>query len=318
MNLKKVTLLGGGVLGSQIAFISAYWGYDVTFYMREEGSITRTKPKVEHLHEVFRAELENARKDCGNADANVAAALIPDIANTTSEMIDTYLDNVEKAYANLKYELNLETAVKDADLIIEAMAENPEQKIDIYTRMAPFMKDETILVTNSSTLLPSSFAKYTKNPSNYLALHFANSIWRNNTAEIMGHDGTDQAAYDEVVKFAESIHMIPLQLHKEQPGYILNSMLVPFLNAAEQLWAKDVADPATIDLTWKCATGAPRGPFEIMDVVGLATLYNIGSMHPGADDPTTVQGQIMLKLKEKIDKGETGMAAGKGFYTYNK
>jgi len=316
MDIKKVTLLGGGVLGSQIAFISAYWGYDVTFYMRSEGSITRTKPKVDHLKEVFTAELESARSACGNASARVAAALIPDIANTTPEQIDQYLKNVETAYQNLKYETDLEKSVADADLIIEAMAENPQQKIEMYTKMKPFMRDETILVTNSSTLLPSSFAEYTKNPANYLALHFANSIWRNNTAEIMGHAGTDQAAYDAVVAFAESIHMIPLQLHKEQPGYILNSMLVPFLNAAEQLWAKDVADPATIDLTWKCATGAPRGPFEIMDVVGLATLYNIGSMHPGADDPSTVQGQIMLRLKEKIDKGETGMSAGKGFYTY--
>jgi 3-hydroxybutyryl-CoA dehydrogenase len=86
-------------------------------------------------------------------------------------------------------------------------------------------------------MLPSTFAPYTNRADKYLALHFANEIWRNNTAEVMGHEGTDQKAYDQVVEFAKSIHMVPLCLKKEQPGYILNSMLVPFLSAAEMLLA---------------------------------------------------------------------------------
>jgi len=134
----------------------------------------------------------------------------------------------------------------------------------------------------------------------------------------MGHPGTDQAAYDEVVKFAEAIQMVPLQLKKEQPGYILNSMLVPFLNAAEGLWANDVADPETIDKTWMLATGAPSGPFRILDIVGLTTAYNIGIMDPRAADPTTIQGMITTKLKEMIDAGKTGVNAGEGFYKYSK
>lgn len=92
---------------------------------------------------------------------------------------------------------------------------------------------------------------------NILHWHFANEIWKNNTAEIMGHAGTEGKYYDEVVEFAGQIGMIPLKLHKEQPGYILNSLLVPFLNAGEALYANDVADPETIDLTWSLATGAP-------------------------------------------------------------
>jgi 3-hydroxybutyryl-CoA dehydrogenase len=110
--------------------------------------------------------------------------------------------------------------------------------------------------------------------------------------------------------------MIPLCLHKEQPGYILNSMLVPFLNAAEMLYATGVADPETIDKTWMLATGAPAGPFRILDIVGLATAYNIVVMSPDAKDPETVPGKIAAVLKEKIDRGETGVNAGKGFYTY--
>ncbi len=211
-----------------------------------------------------------------------------------------------------------EEAARDADLIIEAIAEDPQQKIAFYEELAKHMPEKTILVTNSSTMLPSAFAEHTGRPAKYLALHFANEIWRNNTGEVMGHAGTEQEYYDMVVEFAEAIGMVPLQLHKEQPGYILNSMLVPFLNASQALWANDVADPETIDKTWQLGTGAPAGPFRILDIVGLTTAYNIAIMDPRAKDPSTIQGKIAAKLKEKIDAGETGVNVGKGFYDYRK
>ena len=110
--------------------------------------------------------------------------------------------------------------------------------------------------------------------------------------------------------------MIPLKLHKEQPGYILNSLLVPFLNAGQALFANDVADPETIDLTWMLATGAPLGPFRILDIVGLDTAYNIVMMSPEANDPETTPGKIAKRLKEYIDAGKKGVAFGEGFYKY--
>ena len=133
----------------------------------------------------------------------------------------------------------------------------------------------------------------------------------------MGHDGTDKAAYDEVAKFAEDIAMVPLKLQKEQPGYILNSMLVPFLKSGEMLLAKEVADPATIDLTWRLGTGSPLGPFQILDIVGLTTAYNINMMDPLAtSDPDSIPAKIGVILKKYIDEGKTGINAGEGFYKY--
>ena len=202
--------------------------------------------------------------------------------------------------------------------MIESIAEDPAQKIAFYQELAKHLPERTVIATNSSTMLPSAFAEATGRPEKYLALHFANEIWRNNTGEVMGHAGTGQAYYDQVVEFAEAIGMVPLCLHKEQPGYILNSMLVPFLNAAEALWANGVADPETIDKTWQLGTGAPAGPFRILDVVGLTTAYNIVIMDPRSKDPETVQGKIASKLKAKIDAGETGVNAGKGFFDYRK
>ena len=184
--------------------------------------------------------------------------------------------------------------------------------------MKDLLPAKTVLLTNSSTMLPSTFAGYTGRPEKYLALHFANTIWKNNTAEVMGHPGTDPEIYKQTVAFADEINMIPLQLHKEQPGYILNSMLVPFLSAAQALLATGVADFETIDKTWELATGAPAGPFKILDIVGLETAYNINQMKPDAQTEGAVSNLIGKLLKEKIDRGETGVNNGIGFYDYRK
>ena len=305
MTIKKVVVAGGGVLGSQIALQSAYCGFDVTIWLRSEGSIERAKPKLERFKNIYVDTLEKMK-----TDANAYCRGLSKKTDLSDSEIDELKQNAEDAYNNIILTTSYDEATSGADLIIEAIAENPEQKIAFYQELAKHMDEETILVTNSSTLLPSMFAEYTGRPEKYLSLHFANTIWENNTAEVMGHPGTNQKYYDEVAQFAEDINMIPLKLKKEQPGYILNSLLVPFLSAAEALLANDVADHETIDKTWILATGAPAGPFHILDIVGLTTAYNIIIMNPEAQDPNTTPGKIAKMLKEKIDAGKTGINAG--------
>ena len=321
MNSRKVTVLGGGVLGTQIGLMCAYYGYDTTFWLRSEGSIGRTQPKIERYTGMMLEDLKSAAALVGNPMGRFLypKGMIKDWDNATAESLAELCAQGE---ANLKncvhIELDKAKAVKDAYIVIESMSEDPQAKIEVYKQFRDLLDPDTILVTNSSTLLPSMFAEYTGRPEKYLSLHFANTIWKNNTAEVMGHPGTGQEAYDEVVRFAESIGMVPLQLHKEQPGYILNSMLVPFLSSAQALWANGVAEPETIDLTWRLATGAPKGPFEILDIVGLETAYNINQMKPAAQQEGTLENRMGKLLKEKIDRGETGINAGKGFYDYTK
>ena len=321
MELNKVTIIGGGVLGSQIGLMAAYVGKDVTFWLRSEGSVERTLPKLKRYGELMITDLLTAKALLGSPMGKFVypKGLIRDWESATAESIDKLVTDAKERFENnVHIELNLGKALGDADVVIEAMAEDPQAKIDIYTKMKDLMPEKTILLTNSSTLLPSMFAEYTGRPEKYLALHFANTIWKNNTAEVMGHPGTCPDIYNETVKFADEINMIPLQLHKEQPGYILNSMLVPFLSAAQALLATGVADFETIDKTWELATGAPAGPFKILDIVGLETAYNINLMKPETQVEGSVSNLIGKMLKEKIDKGETGVNAGKGFYDYTK
>ena len=319
LSFHKIVIVGGGVLGTQIGLMCAYTGHDVTFWLRSEGSIGRTQPKIEQYSNMMLTDLENAKKLIGNPMGSFLypRGLIRSWDGISEEAIDNLAEQAKKNFANLVHlELDLAKALEDADIIIEAMAENPQAKIEMYEKMKDFIPAKTILCTNSSTLLPSTFAEHTGRPERYCALHFANTIWKNNTAEVMGHPGTHAAVYDQVVAFADEINMVPLQLHKEQPGYILNSMLVPFLSAAQGLWANEVSDPSTIDLTWQLATGAPAGPFKILDIVGLETAYNINQMKPEASEEGSTTWKIGQLLKEKIDKGETGITAGKGFYEY--
>ncbi len=319
MELNQVTVIGGGVLGAQIGLMCAYVGKNVTFWLRSEGSVGRTRPKIERYSELMLTDLCSAKALIGSPMGKYAypRGLIRSWDSVTAEDIDAMAEQAKERFAaNIQIELDLKKALSEADVVIEAMAEDPKAKIAIYTDMKDLMPEKTILLTNSSTLLPSAFASYTGRPEKYLALHFANTIWKNNTAEVMGHPGTDPEIYTEIVKFADEINMIPLQLHKEQPGYILNSMLVPFLSAAQALLATGVADHETIDRTWELATSAPAGPFKILDIVGLETAYNINQMKPDAQEEGSVSNLIGKLLKEKIDKGETGVNAGVGFYRY--
>lgn len=317
MGFKKVVVVGGGVLGSQIAYQVAYKGFDVTVWLRIEASIDRARPKFARWHETYKKDLDAVKPLIGTETKMYPRGLIEDFVALTPEKIEELKAQADTAYENLNYELDMATAMADADLVIESLSEDPKAKIAFYEKMAPLLPEKTVVVTNSSTMVPSTFASYTGRPEKYLALHFANEIWKNNTAEIMGHPGTDQAYYDQVVAFAKEIGMIPLCLKKEQPGYILNSLLVPFLNAGQALYANDVADPQTIDLTWMLGTGAPLGPFRILDIVGLDTAYNIVMMSPDAQNPDTLPGKIAKRLKEHIDAGKKGVATGEGFYKYN-
>ena len=320
MNYSKVVIGGGGVLGSQIAFQSAFNGFEVTIWLRSEGSITRTQPKIDKLKETYLDAIEKMASGEGPWCAGIA-----DEDHFNKEEL---IAKVNKAYESIRLELDMKKAVSDADLIIESMAENPKDKIAFYKTLAPLLPEKTVIVTNSSTLLPSEFAKYTGRPEKYLSLHFANSIWKNNTAEIMAQSMTDKKYFDEIMQFANEIRMIALPVLKEKNGYLLNSMLIPFLLSGLDLYASGVSDPQSIDIAWTHGTGAPKGPFQIFDTVGLTTAYNIVHQYqsvPGIFSPLLKKMMMPYNFKAMeailnryIEEGKLGVASGEGFYKYER
>ena len=316
MKIKKVTIAGGGVLGAQIAYVTAFHGFDVTIWGRSEGSIERVKPRIDYLHEIFTKELMACPSYIGQENPNYPRSFFNDKSEITEEKIEELKKVNEKIYKEMKYTTDLEEAFGDADLVIEAIAEIVDEKKAFYEKIAPYLKEEAILVTNSSTLLPSTFREYTGREDKFLSLHFANNIWRQNLAEVMKHDKTSDEAFQAVIEFAKEIGMYPAVIKKEQPGYILNSILVPLINAGLMLYGDDVADPKDIDMDWKIGTGSPKGPFEIIDIVGITTVLNITKTNPQANDPTSPIGKAVKKLEERTAKGLKGIESGEGFYKY--
>lgn len=283
MNFKNVTIAGSGVLGSQIAFQSAFFGFNVNVYDINDGAIETAKTRMESLKATYGEYFNDTEK-------------------------------AEKAFASLTYYTDLAQAVKDADIIVEAVPERIEIKQSFYENLSKVAPEKTVFASNSSTLLPSQFAQFTGRPEKFLALHFANTIWENNTAEVMGHPGTEAQYVEQVADFARAINMIPFVLKKEQPGYILNTLLVPLLSASMELWVKDIADPQTIDKNWMISTGAPRGPFAIFDIVGMETPYNLYLMRAEKNPAAKIAAEKIKR--EMIDQGKMGISTGEGFYKY--
>ena len=282
--IKTLTVLGTGVLGSQIAYQAACHGLAVTAYDVDGDALEKARARFARLVGIYRA-------------ANVGGA---------GE------SKAEAALENLRLTANLGDAVADADLVIEAVPELLEVKRDVYRTLADLAPAKTIFATNSSTLLPSDLKDSTGRPDRFLAIHYANNIWAQNIAEVMGTAETDPAVFDAVVDFARNSGLEPIEIRKEKAGYVLNSLLVPLLNAAAGLLLQGVASPETIDKTWRIATGAPSGPFQIYDVVGLGTAYNIAASSP---DPGSQAFARYLKANY-IDHGKLGVETGEGFYTY--
>jgi 3-hydroxybutyryl-CoA dehydrogenase len=282
IDIGTVTVLGTGVLGSQIAFQCAYRRFDVTAYDISDDILAKAHSRFGHLAETYKREVTGADDD-----------------------------TVAAAQARIRLCSDLADAVGEADLVIEAIPEVLDIKRDTYTKLGRLAPEKSIFATNSSTLLPSDLKDFTGRPTKFLALHFANDLWKFNIAEVMGTVETDPAVFDNVVDFAKAIGMIPIPIHKEKAGYVLNSLLVPFLNAAGELAADGYANPDDVDKVWRIGTGAPLGPFQIYDAIGLTTPYNILSH---GDERAR---QIAAWLKENyIDAGKLGVATGEGFYRY--
>lgn len=287
MSINHLTVLGAGVLGSQIAFQAAFHGVKVISYDINEDALAQAKQR-------FDALVNDYKKDLNASDAQIHAT-----------------------FANLTLSSELAAAVKNADIIIEAVPEKLELKKQVWQQVGQLAPSDCIFTTNTSTLLPSSFSNASGDSSRFLALHFANRIWVQNIVEVMGTTDTKPEVVKAVEQFAKQMGMVPIVLQKEQAGYIINSLLVPLLDAASHLLANEVASAKDIDKVWKMATGSPKGPFEAMDTVGLRTVYAIHSAKAEATGDEVSKRFTQILKTEYLDKGKTGKESQSGFYDYD-
>lgn len=282
-DITNVAVFGTGVLGSQIIMQAAYHGKSVTGYDISDELLAKLPERWEWMRGYYQRDL-------------------PDFDN----------DRFDKAVASIKTTTDISEAVADADLVIEAVPEDLELKRKVWAQIGEAAPEKTIFATNSSSLRPSDFADSSGRPEKFLALHFANLVWKYNTGEVMIAQKTDPVYFDIVVEFADEIGLVPIPVRKETPGYVLNSLLIPWLHAGAALYVEGVANPSDVDNVWRIATGSPKGPFEIYDMVGFNVAANIAKV---SEDER--QRKFAELLQKGIDAGKAGLGDGEGFYTYD-
>jgi 3-hydroxyacyl-CoA dehydrogenase len=283
--LGRVTVLGSGVLGGQIAWHSAFNGKFVTVYDIAPDAIERCKTAHDQYAAVYLSDVDAT-------DADIAAA-----------------------QERLTYSTDLSAAVEHADLVIEAVPEVPEVKTAVYKEMASLLPPHTLIASNSSTLLPRDFAEATGRPEKFCALHFANMIWMINFAEVMAHPRTARETLIEVTEFAVEIGMVPIPVRKEQSGYVNNTWFVPLVNAGLTLVVSGVATPEDVDRTYMMG-GPTIGPLGLLDVVGMKTVYDVLAYWGRENGDPQMSANAEYVKKNFLDQGLLGVQTGKGFYEY--
>ena len=286
MDIKKVLIVGSGNLGGQIGFQCAVHGFETIMYDPHEDSLESCRASQRAYAELF---ITRRRKSKAETEA---------------------------ALGRLSFTTDLAQAGRDADLVSESVPENPIIKQQVYASLNECCPAKTIFTTNTSTLLPSQFAEATGRPSRFLALHFANEIWDRNIGEVMGHAGTDPEIFELVLKFAKTIGMVPIRVDKEQNGYVINSMIVPWVMAAQALVANDVARPEDVDRTWMIAMKESQGPFGVLDMIGLETAYNVAAYWGEVKGDEQLKKNAAYLKKHFVDQNKLGVKTGQGYYKH--
>jgi 3-hydroxybutyryl-CoA dehydrogenase len=284
-DVRRVAIVGAGTMGQQIGFQCAGHGYDVVLY------------------DLDPAVLEGARERIDTYARGLEAG-----GAITSELR-------ESAQARITLTTDLVTAARDADLLSEAVPEDPDLKGRVLAEFDAACPPRTIFMTNTSTLVPSQFADASGRADRLLALHFHLPVWVNNLADVMPHPGTAPEVTRLVLAFARRIGQLPVQLHREHNGYVFNSMYSALNSAAITLAQQGVASIEDIDRSWMHITKARVGPLGALDAVGLDTVWTITDYWARQLGDAQLQANAAF-LKEYVDRGDVGVKAGRGFYTY--
>ena len=281
---ERVAVVGTGLLGTQIAMISAYAGYKVSVYDTLAGAFDDTYNK---LYSDFKAKGVNP--------------FIP-------------WDHWEKCKTAIKFTTHLGDALKDVDLVVEAITEDLEVKRKVFKQLGEKAPAQAILASNSSSLPISRMEESSGRPERCINTHFYYPLQGIIMTDLMPGTKTLPEVMQKGEEWIRSLGCIPLRVRKEILGFCFNSVWRAIKKQALYMWGNGFVDFRDIDRAWCLFTKMKTGPFALMDSVGLDTVYNIEMVYYNeSKDPKDKPPDALM---EKIKKGELGVKSGKGFYTY--
>jgi enoyl-CoA hydratase/3-hydroxyacyl-CoA dehydrogenase len=282
-DIETVAVLGAGNMGHGIAEVAALAGYEVRMRDIKEEFVQDGYDNIEwSLNKL-------AEKD-----------------QLTQDEADGALDRVTPL-------VDVEDAVGDADVVIEAVPEKMEIKKDVYTDVEQHAPEEAIFATNTSSLSITELSEVTERPEQFCGMHFFNPPVRMQLVEVITGAHTSDETLDIIEELAAEFGKSPVRVRKDSPGFIVNRILVPLMNEACWLVHDDVATIAEVDSTTKFDIGLPMGALELSDQVGNDVgLHVLEYMHETlgeAYDPCPL-------LEAKVEDEKLGKKTGEGFYNY--
>jgi 3-hydroxybutyryl-CoA dehydrogenase len=284
-SVKKVTVLGAGLMGHGIAQVAAQVaGYEVSLLDVRQGLLDRGVSMIKES-----------------------------LAKFVSKGVLTQAD-ADAVLSRVHPTIDLRAAVQGSQLVIEAATEDPELKLDLYRRVSENLDPDATFASNTSSISITLLGSATRNPENVVGMHFFNPPQLMPLIEIVRGAKTSDRTVAVVREAATSMKKETVLCKKDSPGFIVNRILVPALNEATLLVNEGVADPEDIDKAIALGLNWPMGPLRLLDYVGLDTALNISEVFMEEFQDSKYRPSPLIK--QMVRAGMLGRKSGKGFYEW--
>ena len=284
MTIKRVGILGSGIMGSGIAEVAAKTGHEVVLRSRKQAS---ADAMVEALTKSLAKQVDRGKLSEEDRDATLARV--------------TATDHIG--------------ALADCDLVIESVVEDMDVKLALFAELESVVQEQAILATNTSTLSVIDMAMATNRPDKVVGVHFFNPAPMMSLVEIVRPLTASDETVATVTEFASTCGKDPVEV-KDRAGFIVNALLFPYLNNAVRMLENGTASRDDIDTAMKGGCNFPMGPLALLDLVGLDTSLSIlDALYEEFRDPNYA---AVPALRRMVTAGQLGRKSGIGFYDYRK
>lgn len=281
--VQTVSVIGAGTMGNGIAHIFAQYGFKI------------------NLIDISQEQLDKAVLTISkNLDRQIAKGTLTE-------------DAKQLTLQNLTTTTSIQEGVKEAELIIEAAAENPDVKLNIFQQLDKFSPPNCILATNTSSISITKIAAATKRPELVIGMHFMNPVPVMKLVEVINGYLTHQEVTSKIVALSKTLGKVPCVVN-DYPGFVANRILMPMINEAIYSLFEGVAGVEEIDTVMKLGMAHPMGPLQLADFIGLDVCLSIlNVLYMGFGNPKYAPCPLLVNM---VTAGFKGIKSGEGFYKY--